>query len=42
MSVTIYIYDSFQVLQPSLFTASDFYLVRDANTNSLKDINKML
>lgn len=40
--VCYYIYNSFSVLKPCLFTSTGFYLVRDANTNSLKDTSKIL
>ena len=41
ISICYCIYESFSVLRPSLFTV-DFYLVRDANTNLLKDTSKIL
>lgn len=41
ISICYCICESFSVLRPSLFTI-DFYLIRDANTNSLKDTSKIL
>lgn len=41
IGISYYIYESFSQLRFSLF-ATDFYLVRDVNTNSLGDISKIL
>lgn len=41
IGISCYIYQSFSQLKLSLF-ATDFYLVRDVNTNSLGDLSKIL